>query len=518
MKFKAFIASLLLLCFAILLHGSAPTADNGRFRPMETFARDWLQEIYGKPALKKSDLPAFHQKNRQALPLLWQMQFHGHHAFDDAPLFYIPKAEDKKALGLELKKDRFSYREVMRSSTIPESIQPLIQRYEAKDRFYALPSRRGKGIWLPLSALESESNQSLYSNALWNNLRAAYQKQDVDTLAALLNDGYASLEGKTYLKARGKSLRYPTQNQLALEALYLRYPFTLITAVLYAAAIICLLLYPRAGIALTAIAFILHTLLLAARIYILERPPVSNMFETVLYVPWISVLAALLMRNRTALIAACMGTIALLLILQLSGLSSSMENVQAVLDSQYWLIVHVLMVVGSYGLFIVAGILGHLYLFKWLRSREETPPMRDLSKTLLHTLYFGVALLIPGTILGGVWAAQSWGRFWDWDPKESWAFISSCVYLIVIHAYTFRKIASFGLAIGSIAGLLAISFTWYGVNYILGTGLHSYGFGSGGELWYGAYILVEVLFLTALLVEKNYCFMVNSAPLKKIKR
>jgi ABC-type transport system involved in cytochrome c biogenesis permease subunit len=77
----------------------------------------------------------------------------------------------------------------------------------------------------------------------------------------------------------------------------------------------------------------------------------------------------------------------------------------------------------------------------------------------------GVAMLIPGTILGGVWAAESWGRFWDWDPKESWAFISSCIYLMVIHAYRFHFIRNIGLAAGSIAGLLMISFTWYGVNY-----------------------------------------------------
>jgi ABC-type transport system involved in cytochrome c biogenesis permease subunit len=107
----------------------------------------------------------------------------------------------------------------------------------------------------------------------------------------------------------------------------------------------------------------------------------------------------------------------------------------------------------------------------------------------------GIALLIPGTILGGVWAAESWGRFWDWDPKESWAFISSCAYLIIIHSYTFGHIRGFGLAVGSIVGLLFISFTWYGVNYVLGTGLHSYGFGTGGEFWYYGFILAEALFL-----------------------
>ena len=116
------------------------------------------------------------------------------------------------------------------------------------------------------------------------------------------------------------------------------------------------------------------------------------------------------------------------------------------------------------------------------------------------TLYIGTALLIVGTILGGVWAAQSWGRFWDWDPKESWAFISALMYLAFLHAYKFRKIKERGLAIGSILGLMTISFTWYGVNYILGTGLHSYGFGGGGEWLYYSYLLGEGLFICTLLV------------------
>jgi ABC-type transport system involved in cytochrome c biogenesis permease subunit len=144
------------------------------------------------------------------------------------------------------------------------------------------------------------------------------------------------------------------------------------------------------------------------------------------------------------------------------------------------------MIVASYGALILGGILGHVYLLKKSQRLEET---------LLQCLYVGIALLIPGTILGGVWAAQSWGRFWDWDPKESWAFISACVYLLVIHAYRFRKIQAKGLAIGSILGLLAISFTWYGVNYILGSGLHTYGFGSGGEWIYYSYLILELAFI-----------------------
>jgi len=251
----------------------------------------------------------------------------------------------------------------------------------------------------------------------------------------------------------------------------------------------------------------LHTLVLMMRCYILQRPPVSNMFETVVYVPWIALMIGwilyLFTKYRVILAAATFASLGLLILLKLTQVDARMENVQAVLDSQYWLIIHVLMVVGSYGAFVVCGILGHFYLIKvWMRQ-ENTAESLQVSKGILHTMYLGVALLIPGTILGGVWAAESWGRFWDWDPKESWAFITACVYLVIIHAYTFKRMGNFGLAVGAVAGLIAVSFTWYGVNYILGTGLHSYGFGNGGELYYYSYLVAECLFLFCIKLRRT---------------
>jgi ABC-type transport system involved in cytochrome c biogenesis permease subunit len=230
------------------------------------------------------------------------------------------------------------------------------------------------------------------------------------------------------------------------------------------------------------------------------------MFETVVYVPWVAVLTGFALyfftRNKVLVIASTAAAFLFLIFLQLTHLDNGMENVQAVLDSQFWLMIHVLMVVGSYGLFILAGILGHLYLGMHLYYHSETPAMANLGRNIIQIIFIGTSLLITGTILGGVWAAESWGRFWDWDPKESWAFISSCIYLIWIHLYTFGHIGNFGLAVGSVAGLSAIGFTWYGVNYILGTGLHSYGFGTGGEQYFYLFMLLEALFLAWVIRNK----------------
>jgi ABC-type transport system involved in cytochrome c biogenesis permease subunit len=244
--------------------------------------------------------------------------------------------------------------------------------------------------------------------------------------------------------------------------------------------------------------YLLHTSVLLLRMLILQRPPVASMFETVLYVPWAAMSIALLMHfftsAKTAIMASACVACALLMLFKIAYPGAAqLESVQAVLDSRYWLAVHVLMVVASYGAFALAGILGHYFLIRHAFSKGQKTH-HNLAQTILQSMYVGIALLIPGTLLGGVWAAESWGRFWDWDPKESWAFISAAVYLLIVHAYRFRQIGDFGLAIGSIWGLMAISFTWYGVNYILGTGFHSYGFGNGGESYYFLYLCAEAFF------------------------
>jgi ABC-type transport system involved in cytochrome c biogenesis permease subunit len=435
----------------------------------------------------------------------------------------------------QLRKNGYPHLEI---AQILENTHPLFQRIKAADKqLKLLPSKKGNGDWLPIKALKLKvynsandqlvpiSNFTAYTDDQFNALRSTYQKlenamlsstidiQKVNELSTQLanelHTSYSSLAGTVYKEASGKTLSYPSWNQLSAELIYYQYPFVTLIILSYAFAFLCfscsLLLkrmssqFSAMGLFFLIAAFGIHTLMLAMRCYILQRPPVSNMFETVIYVPWIAVAIGLLtysiFRQRFLLISCTLIPTVLLLILQITNLNQGLENPQAVLDSQYWLTIHVLLVVGSYGAFVLSGILGHFYLGALAFKLTETPSMKFLAQCILQTLYIGVAMLVPGTILGGVWAAESWGRFWDWDPKESWAFISICTYLIFIHAYRFHHIKNFGLAAGSIIGFQIITFTWYGVNYILGTGLHTYGFGSGGEGYYALFIALEALFL-----------------------
>lgn len=409
-----------------------------------------------------------------------------------------------------------------------ENQYPLFQRLLRSDILLkVLPSKQGNGEWLPLKALkaviynpatdqlEPVSNFTLYPDEVFASLRNTYLALEKAVLekrnfsaelrefANALKEGYARIAETQYKEANGKALYYPSLAQLKAESIYYRFPFILLSVLAYAIATVVLLFNKKRmnmlGVIVLGFGLTIHTSALALRCYILGRPPVSNMFETIVYVPWVAVLLGLVLfaffKQRLTLIASSLIALILLLILQAANLNNGLENPQAVLDSQYWLIIHVLLVVGSYGAFLLSGILGHFYLGGLALKQSETPTLSFLAKCILQTMYIGVAMLIPGTILGGVWAAESWGRFWDWDPKEAWAFISICNYLIWIHAYRFHRIHHFGLAVGAVIGLAVISFTWYGVNYILGTGLHSYGFGAGGEGYYYLFLLVEMLFL-----------------------
>jgi len=252
------------------------------------------------------------------------------------------------------------------------------------------------------------------------------------------------------------------------------------------------------------VGFILHTYGLYLRVAIAGRPPVSNMYESVNYMGWGVVLFAaifeLIYRQRIfALCGTIMGVIVLILA-DMLPFDSGISPLVPVLRSNYWLIIHVLTIVISYSAFALAMMLAHFALGFYLFAPQKTETLRSTNTFIYRSLQVGVLLLAAGTILGGVWANESWGRFWGWDPKETWALISLLGYLAILHARLVGLIGPFGLAICSIVGFQLILMTWYGVNFILASGLHSYGFGSGGTEYIIGYLGIEALFMAVVAV------------------
>jgi ABC-type transport system involved in cytochrome c biogenesis permease subunit len=165
-----------------------------------------------------------------------------------------------------------------------------------------------------------------------------------------------------------------------------------------------------------------------------------------------------------------------------------------VLRNNFWLVVHVMTITLSYGAMALALGLGNITLgYYWKRTRDLAT-VRALSLFTYRTLQVGVVLLAAGTITGGIWAARSWGRFWGWDPKEVWALVALLGYLAVLHAAYVGWVGYRGLAALAIGCFALVVMAWYGVNYVLGAGLHSYGFGANDSHFYvGGALLLQVL-------------------------
>ena len=242
------------------------------------------------------------------------------------------------------------------------------------------------------------------------------------------------------------------------------------------------------------------------RVYITGRPPVSNMYESIIWVAFMTAVFALLLegiyrRGLIGLAGALVSSLGFVLAEQMPlTFSPALQPLQAVLRSNYWLTIHVLTIVSSYAAFALAWALGNVNLGLMVLA----PSQRDLNKTLsqygYRAIQIGVVLLAAGTLLGGFWAAESWGRFWGWDPKEVWALIALLSYVIPLHARYLGWVKDFGLAVCAVVCFASVVMAWYGVNFILGAGLHSYGFGGGRDAWvYWAGLLnIDLVLLAAL--------------------
>lgn len=162
-------------------------------------------------------------------------------------------------------------------------------------------------------------------------------------------------------------------------------------------------------------------------------------------------------------------------------LDPSIEPLVPVLRDNFWLSIHVPTITLSYASFALAMGLGHLALVQYWRHPQGGSTASALSRLNTRVIQVGILLLTTGIILGGIWAHFSWGRFWGWDPKETWALIALLCYLAPVHGRLAGWLGQFGMNVASVLGFNAVLMAWYGVNFVLGTGLHSYGFGTGGS-------------------------------------
>jgi ABC-type transport system involved in cytochrome c biogenesis permease subunit len=236
------------------------------------------------------------------------------------------------------------------------------------------------------------------------------------------------------------------------------------------------------------------------RMIIAGRPPVTNMYESVIYVgagvAVFGVVFETVYRRKYILTAAAgVSTIALILADNCPAvLDPSIRPLEPVLRNNFWLVTHVMTIALSYAAFALSVGIANITLGYYLIRSRKNDTIRSLSQFTYRTIQVGVLLLTAGIILGGVWADYSWGRFWGWDPKEVWALVALLGYLAVLHARYGGAVGHRGMAVLSVVCFSLVVMAWYGVNFVLGSGLHSYGFGGGGQGYVFAAIFLQWLY------------------------
>ncbi|MSU23380.1 MAG: cytochrome C biogenesis protein [Opitutus sp.] len=326
---------------------------------------------------------------------------------------------------------------------------------------------------------------------MWTSGQAKEFNEVLRLYRAQLEKNFPTVLGKSDAEAR-------------FNAVQPFYTATLLYVLAFILAVISWLRWPaelgRAAFWLVGLAWLLATAGIFARMWLEGRPPVTNLYSSALFVGWIAVGFCLgleyFYRNAIGSVAAGLVGFATLLVahhLSLGG--DTLEMMRAVLDSNFWLATHVVTVTAGYGATFLAGFLGLIYIVRGVFTKSLDPGTADaLSRMIYGIVCFATLFSLVGTILGGIWADQSWGRFWGWDPKENGALMIVIWNALLLHARWGGLARQRGLAALAVFGNIITSWSWFGVN-MLGVGLHSYGFMDAAFWWLLAFVTCQLVFI-----------------------
>jgi cytochrome c-type biogenesis protein CcsB len=381
----------------------------------------------------------------------------------------------------------------------------LLARIMDGSAFTIVPATSAGAAWATPTEFSRYFTEEQFASAQHDlqNTATAYAQGDGFTFSN------ASRQLREALRALNPSI-YPSEKELRLESTYNHFEAFYRAVWFYGFGFLALLIAHlrgrgRAlrviGVALAVLSLAFHASGIVMRCLIAGRPPVTNMYESIIWVSFAVSFFGMIffMRYRTAiyLLAALPVTlVALLLVHQMPiVMSASIDPLVPVLRDNFWLTIHVLTITLSYAAFALAMGFGHILLWRYAREPSEARTEASMHFWLYRVLQLGVLLLAAGTILGGVWANYSWGRFWGWDPKETWALIALLCYIVTLHGRLAGWWTQFGLVVASVVCFLAVLMAWYGVNFVLGKGLHSYGFGIGGETYVATFVALDLAFV-----------------------
>jgi cytochrome c-type biogenesis protein CcsB len=356
-----------------------------------------------------------------------------------------------------------------------------------------------------------------FAREVTGNYLQAVARQDWGTAGQLLNSikGYQLKEGAAII---------PSNSKIKLEILYHNWDiFGKLSKVLLTAGLILLLLQlytifnpkrrlqgiKKAGFYLILLFFLVQTAGLVIRWYISGHAPWANGYESMIFLSWATLGTGIVLVGRSEITLSLTTMLAglTLLVAGFSWMSPEITNLVPVLKS-YWLIVHVAIIMASYGFLGISAMLGLLNLILMIfRNPENEKRINHTIKELVVIIHIsliaGLFMLAAGSFIGGVWANESWGRYWGWDPKETWAMVTILVYSFIVHMHKIPGFkGNFAVSAASLVGFGSVLMTYFGVNYYL-SGLHSYAQGEPAPVPAGVYVGV---FLVLLLVSVAFAY------------
>ncbi|MFZ0917496.1 MAG: cytochrome c biogenesis protein CcsA [Candidatus Udaeobacter sp.] len=526
--------------------GLLATQDRGRRKPIDTFAKETLIRITGRSSYTDKNGRKW-RPNDFVLSALLET-----HDWKNEPMVLVSFGKLKEQLGFDKTQRRFSFAQLAGSielQRLANEAQALKRAEKPLDRVQqealgvsdrlTLFARVIDGSALLIVPAPTNETDPWVDPSGWSKFYSEAQFAPIQTQLQTAATAYVNGDGFNFSRAANQlrdNLRglspsiYPQERQLRLESFYNHFEAFYRAIWCYGIALVILLVAhfrrgfghvrafesgpavagsPHAkvnalqllgvGVALLGLGF--QAAGIVMRCMIGGRPPVTNMYESIIWfsfaVSFFGMIFFARYRAPVYLLAALPVTlVALLLVHQMPiAMPSSIEPLVPVLRDNFWLTVHVLTITLSYAAFALAMGFGHILLWRYARNPAAARADAPMHFWLYRVLQLGVLLLAAGTILGGVWANYSWGRFWGWDPKETWALIALLCYILALHGRLAGWWTQFGLAVASVVCFLAVLMAWYGVNFVLGKGLHSYGFGIGGETYVTTFIVLDLLFV-----------------------
>jgi ABC-type transport system involved in cytochrome c biogenesis permease subunit len=566
-----------------------PILDQGRVKPMDTFARSTLEIMSGKDTVGETS----------AIDWLAELIFTPDAAYG-REVFNVASPAVRDALALpERRKYRYSYREISAAlynhpaawqplfETPPENLTPpqkqllelfdKITTYAQLSRSLSLlfPDFEGESYFILLSKIpelendknaekilaqlherEKDSNSAIFRVippqwaahgdvwfAPWEMGAAGAGSPEAVKFLKLWNEMLIAYRAKnttqwmqTAADVRTSSNAMSAQflpKTLVLETLFNTLKPFAISFYLYGAAFAAILasyLF-RSALSLTPspligerdrratpdrergvtslLYFFAFSLLLAAivfnvvglgvRMMIMQRPPVTNLYGSIVFVSLIAALGGAMLETRLKnslgiIIAAVLGAFLQLVGMKFDAEGDTMGQLVAVLDTNFWLGTHVVMMTTGYGCCLVGGIIGHVYLIRRLVKPADRQGAGDLFRIMRGVALVAMFFTALGTILGGIWADQSWGRFWGWDPKENGALLIVLWLIWMLHGRLSGKLGELGFSAASALTLVVVALAWFGVN-LLGVGLHSYGFTQNAAASFIIFCAIEILLI-----------------------